>query len=159
MLCHWHRMHNKIFEQLRWVKIICKTTMLCKKMHAVSMTLHSRCIWGHWHHMHGACGVIDPASKIWHHMHDWRTIRTILAALPLKKYINFKRLPDKKFSCMRFHWHLMIDFCVQKSILSQQIRSRIQKGFRPVNYEPRAHSLDLRRYLVCRCVLRSFVNT
>jgi hypothetical protein len=48
-------MHNKIFEQLRKVKIICKTAMVCQKiknacgviytactMHAVSLTPHAR---------------------------------------------------------------------------------------------------------------------
>jgi hypothetical protein len=47
-----------------------------------------------------------------------------------KKYINLNGLPNKKFSCMRCHWHRMHDFCVRKSIISGRIRSRIQKGFR-----------------------------
>jgi hypothetical protein len=102
----------------------------------------------HWHRMHSAIGVIDTASKIWHRMHDRRTIRTSLAAfkgninqkhicsrivLPhhYKKYINLKGLPNKKFSFMRCHWHRMHDFCVRKSSISRRIRSRIQKGFRP----------------------------
>jgi hypothetical protein len=53
MRCHWHCMHNKIFE-LRKAKIMCKTAMLCKKnkknacgvnytahtVHALSLTPH-----------------------------------------------------------------------------------------------------------------------
>jgi hypothetical protein len=50
---------------------------------------------------------------------------------PLKKYINLKGLPNKKFSYMRFHWHSMHDFCVRKSIISRRIRNRIKKGFSP----------------------------
>jgi hypothetical protein len=30
---------------------------------------------------------------------------------------------------MRCHWHRVHDFCVRKSIISRQIRSRIKKGF------------------------------
>jgi hypothetical protein len=125
MRCHWHRMQKKFFGQLQKVKIICKTAMVCKKIK-------------------NACGVIDTASKIWHRMHDRRTIRTALAGniyqkhlcsrivLPTtKKYINLKGLPNKKFSCMRCHWHRMHDFYVRKSIKSQRIRSRIKKGFSP----------------------------
>jgi hypothetical protein len=43
MRCQWHRLHKKIFEQLRKVKIICKTAMVCKKlkMHAVSLPPHA----------------------------------------------------------------------------------------------------------------------
>jgi hypothetical protein len=33
-------------------------------MHAVSLTPHARCIWCHWHRMHGACGVIDAACTV-----------------------------------------------------------------------------------------------
>jgi hypothetical protein len=42
---HWHRMHQRIFEQLRKVKITCKTAMLCKRIK-------------------NACGVIDTACTI-----------------------------------------------------------------------------------------------
>jgi hypothetical protein len=50
------------------------------KMHAVSMTPHARCMRCHWYRMHNVCGVIDTACKIWHRMHDRRTILTALAA-------------------------------------------------------------------------------
>jgi hypothetical protein len=137
MRCHWH---TNFFEQLRRVKIICKTAMVYTKqfkMHAVSLTPHEK---------------YYTASKIRHRMHDRRTIRTALAASkgniyniyvlylymfpncptpPLKKYINLKGLPNKKVSCMRCHWQRMHDFCVGKSIISRRIRSRIQKGFSP----------------------------
>jgi hypothetical protein len=56
--------HNKFVEQLRKVKIISKPSMVCKKklkMHAVSMTLHGRCMRCHWSRMHDACGIIDTA--------------------------------------------------------------------------------------------------
>jgi hypothetical protein len=70
-------------------------------------------------------------------MHDWWTIRTALTAFKgnfyqkhicsrivqpryQKIYINLKGLPNKKN-----------DFCVRKSIISRQIRSRIIKGFSP----------------------------
>jgi hypothetical protein len=124
------------------------------RAYRVNVTLHARCIRGHWHCIHGECGVIDPACKIWHCMHDWQTIRTALAAFKgkfyqniyvpelsyptLKRiYINFKGLPDKKFPCMCWHRLRMIDFCVRKSIISQRIRSRIQKGFSPWIRSPR----------------------
>jgi hypothetical protein len=117
-------------------------------MHSVSMTPHALCMRCHWHRINGACGVIDTACKIWHRLHDRRTIRTALAAFKrniyqkhihvpelsyptIKKYINLKGLPNKKCSCMRCHWHRMHDFRVRKSIISRRIRSRIQKGFSP----------------------------
>jgi hypothetical protein len=130
MQCHWHLMHNKIFEQLRKVKIICKTVMLWKK-----------CMKRQWHRMHGACGVIDTACKIWHRMDYRRTIRTALAAFKgniyqkaelsyptPKKYINLKGLPSKKFSCMRRRWYRMHDFCCRKSIIFRQIRREFKKA-------------------------------
>jgi hypothetical protein len=56
MRCHWHRMHNKIFEQFRKVKIICITAIICKK--------NFKCMRCHWHRMHGVCGVNDTACTI-----------------------------------------------------------------------------------------------
>jgi hypothetical protein len=97
-------MHKKILEQLRKVKSICKTAMVCKKIknacgvndtactvHAVSLIPHAWCMHCHWHRMHvcmqchwyrmhDACGVIDTACKMWHRMQDRRMIPTALAA-------------------------------------------------------------------------------
>jgi hypothetical protein len=131
MSCHWHRMQNKIFEQLQKVKIICKTAMQCQK--------NWKCMRCQWH------------RKLWHRMHNRRTIRTALAAFKgniyqniyvpelsykimfphcPKKYLNLEVLPNNKFSYvfMRCHWIRMHDFSVRISIISRRIRSRIQKG-------------------------------
>jgi hypothetical protein len=109
-------MHKKLFEQLRKVKIICKT----------------------------ACGVNDIACKICTIGERFERplqplkglyIKNIyvpeLSYPPLKKYMNLKGLPNKIFSCMRCRWHRMHYFLVRKSIIYRRIRSRIQKGFNP----------------------------
>jgi hypothetical protein len=51
-----HAVSMTNFKQLRKVKIIYKTAMVCKKlkMHEVSMTPHARCMLCHWHRMHDA---------------------------------------------------------------------------------------------------------
>jgi hypothetical protein len=128
-------------------------------MHAVSLTPHahqifrttSKCVnhmqnsdgmqKGHACAVHDACGVIDTACTINESFErPWQPEREYLSKTymvpncptpPLKKYINLKGLPNKKFSCMRCHWHRSHDFCVRKSIISRRIRSRIQKDFSP----------------------------
>jgi hypothetical protein len=125
-------------------------------MLAVSVTPHAPCMRCHWYRMQGACGIIDTACTV-HAMsltahakyntactiderfeRSWQPLKGIsikiiyvpeLPTPPLKKYINLKGLSNKKFSCMRCHWHRMHDFCVRKSIISRRIRSRIQKSF------------------------------
>jgi hypothetical protein len=60
-------MQNEIFEQLRKVKIIGGTALLCKKgkMHAVSMTPHARCMRCMSLTLNALCmGVIDTACTI-----------------------------------------------------------------------------------------------
>jgi hypothetical protein len=51
MRYNWHRMHNKIFEQIQKVKTIYKMAMLYKK--------NLKFMRFHWPRMHSAFGVID----------------------------------------------------------------------------------------------------
>jgi hypothetical protein len=147
MRYHWHRMHNKIFELLRKVKIICKTSMVCNKIknacgvndtactvHTVSLTPHAK--------YDTACTIDKQFERPWKPL-EGISIKNIyvpeLSYPTTKKIEKFKRLRKKKFSCMRCHWHRMHDFFVRKLIISRRIRSRIQKGFCPWLREPRGY--------------------
>jgi hypothetical protein len=100
-------------------------------MHTVSMTLDAK---------------YDTACTL----HNLRIIRAALATFKGNTYIKKRFLQivlshdygttickfkgatlSQNFSCMRCYCHCMHDCCVQKSIISRRIWSRIQKGLSP----------------------------
>jgi hypothetical protein len=111
MRSHWHRMRNKMFEQLRKVKIRFEIGFCIKQnnlnkciLNGVSLTPP----------MNFACGVIDTACKIWHTMRPWQplkgmSIKNIFITemtYPTTRNVNFNGANNQnKFLCLRCQWH------------------------------------------------------
>jgi hypothetical protein len=146
MRCQWHRIQGVCSVTDTSCTCACGINDTACTVHAVTMTLHARCMRCHLNRMHGACGIIDTMTP--HAKYDtactiderferpWQPLKSIkkiyvpeFSYPTTKKYINLKGLPNKKFSCMLCHWHRMHNFCVQQSIISRRIQSRIQKVF------------------------------
>jgi hypothetical protein len=81
MLCHWHRMHIKIFEQLQKAKRHC---------YAKNLKINERFV-RPWQALKGI-----SIKNIYIRQLSYPT---------LQKYIYLKGLSNKKFSCMLCHWH------------------------------------------------------
>jgi hypothetical protein len=103
MRYHWHRMHKKFFEQLRKVKILCKTSMVCKKK-------------------------LKCMRCQWRRMHDRRTIRTALAAL---KGISIKNIyvPELSYPTTK-KIYININWLAKNNSISVNSKQN-SKGFSP----------------------------
>jgi hypothetical protein len=152
MRCHWHRMYRAcgvidtacmvhavsliphaqkiLSNNFEKKKVRCKTAMVCKKIK-------------------NAGGVTDTACKIWHRMHDRRTIRTAMTAfieniyqkhicsqivLPsTKKYINLKASPKRASlppSLRRrysYEYMLSLDSMKKKGILRNNSTKKLMR--------------------------------
>jgi hypothetical protein len=112
MQCHCHAPKNFSNNFEKW-KSYAKQRWYAKKlkMHAVSLTPHAK--------YDTACTIDERFEPPWQPLKGISIKKTIYVhriVLPRhsKKYTNLKGLPNKKFSCVRCHWHRMHDFCVSK---------------------------------------------
>jgi hypothetical protein len=115
--CHWHRMHNNLFEH--YIKWKAYAKLQC---HAKNY----KCMWCNWHRMHGECRAIDTACTI-----DERFERLWQ---PLKG-ISIKNIhvPELSYPASNQIYKFLgaTDFGVRKSIISRRIWSRTKKGLSP----------------------------
>jgi hypothetical protein len=92
MRCQWHRIQGVCSVTDTSCTCACGINDTACTVHAVTMTLHARCMRCHLNRMHGACGIIDTMTP--HAKYDTACTIVVVVVVVLQWHLAIEIIRD-----------------------------------------------------------------